>query len=119
DAGLSEATRLNLAKTLLLEKNANLLKELAGRSNVKVYLAGATARAQSGEPDSLPEQIKTLEPTQPVSRLGRSVREAIEAQRGRPTAAVIVLTDGVTTEGKPLTDAAEYARRKSVPLYIV
>jgi len=119
DAGFAEATRLNLAKTLLLENEATLLKELSGRSNLKIYLAGATARAQSADISSLPTHLRALEPSQPVSRLGRSVREALEAQRGRPTAAVIVLTDGVTTEGKPLTDAAEYARRKSVPLYIV
>ena len=43
----------------------------------------------------------------------------LEAQRGRPTAAVILLTDGITTEGKSLVEAAQYARRKTVPLFLV
>src|SRR5262249_2217476 len=41
----------------------------------------------------------------------------LEAQRGRPTAAIILLTDGVTTDGKSLSEAAQYARRKTVPLF--
>ncbi|MEX2174040.1 MAG: hypothetical protein WD872_06740, partial [Pirellulaceae bacterium] len=48
-----------------------------------------------------------------------SLREVLEAQRGRPTAAVILLTDGVTTEGKSLSEVAQYARRKAVPLFLV
>lgn len=116
---LSEASRINLAKILLLENDAELLKRLSQRSNVKIYLAGATARVQADDLETAPSRLRNLEPNEPVSRLGRSVRDVLEAQRGRPTAAVIVLTDGVTTEGKPLTDAAEYARRKSIPLYIV
>jgi hypothetical protein len=115
---LSEPTRLNLAKTLLLEKNGSLLEQLRRRHNVKLYLAGATARMQSSDPESLPGVIRSLEPTEPVSRLGRSVRDVLEAQRGRPTSAVIVMTDGVTTEGKPLADAAEYARRKAIPVFV-
>jgi hypothetical protein len=117
--GMTETSRLNLARLLLLEKKGELLKQLSQQNNLKFYLAGSTARMQSGDLATLEERLRTLEPNEPVSRLGRSVRDVLEAQRGRPTAAVIVFTDGVTTEGKPLTDAAEYARRKSIPLHIV
>jgi hypothetical protein len=51
--------------------------------------------------------------------LGKGLREVLDAQRGRPTAAVIMLTDGVTTEGQTVSEVAEYVRRKSVPLYLV
>ena len=54
-----------------------------------------------------------------ASRLGKGLRDVLDAQRGRPTAAVIMLTDGVTTEGKTIGEVAEYARRKAVPLYLV
>jgi hypothetical protein len=47
------------------------------------------------------------------------VIEVLESQRGRPTAAVIVLTDGVTTSGKSLSAAAQVARRKTIPLFLV
>lgn len=116
---LPEATRLNLAKTLLLRDNESLLKQLSSRYHLKFYLAAGSARAQLEDQASIAAAIRDVSPTQPVSRLGKSLREVLEAQRGRPTAAVIVLTDGVTTEGKPLTDAAEYARRKAVPLFVI
>jgi hypothetical protein len=114
-----EPTRLNLAKTLLLERDAALLSRLSERYNLKFYLAGVTARSASAERDSLVSALANLPADQPASRLGDSVREVLEAQRGRPTAAIIVLTDGVTTEGKPLSEAAQYARRKAVPLFLV
>ena len=118
-AGLDEPSRLNLAKTLLLERDGQLLQRLAERYNVKFYLAGTTARSVAGERQSLVADLQGLRADQPASRLGDSIREVLEAQRGRPTAAIIVLSDGVTTEGKPLSEAAQYARRKSVPLLLV
>ena len=39
--------------------------------------------------------------------------------RGAPPAGVMLLTDGVTTEGLPLADAAQEARQKGVPLFAV
>ena len=31
----------------------------------------------------------------------------------------MLLTDGITTEGKPISEVAHYARRKGIPLYIL
>jgi len=39
--------------------------------------------------------------------------------RGNPPAAIVLLTDGITTDGEPLSDAARYARTKGVPLFTV
>jgi hypothetical protein len=117
--GLDEPTRLNLAKTLLLENDAALLSELARRYNLRFYLAGGSARALGGDREDAIETLKQLDAEQDASRLGNALRDVLEAQRGRPTAAVIMLTDGVTTEGKSLVEAAHYARRKTVPLYFV
>jgi hypothetical protein len=63
--------------------------------------------------------IEDADARQPASRLGNCLRDILEAQRGRPTAAVIMLTDGITTEGKSLLETAQYARRKTVPLFLV
>jgi hypothetical protein len=116
---LPEATRLNLAKTLLLENDASLLKQLSERYNLRIYFAGSSARAVGGERSETLAAIQEAAPDQPSSRLGNCLRDVLEAQRGRPTAAVIVLTDGITTEGKSLVEAAQYARRKTVPLFLV
>ena len=39
--------------------------------------------------------------------------------RGAPPAAIILFSDGVTTEGLPLADAAQEARRKGVPIFAI
>jgi hypothetical protein len=117
--GLSEPTRINLAKALLLRGDSDLLKQLGERYNLRFFQTAATARPAADDIPALPDSIRLLSAEQPASRLGDSVREVLEAQRGRPTAAIILLTDGVTTEGKPLSDAAQYARRKGVPLFLV
>lgn len=116
--GESQPSRLNLAKTILLENDRALYSELTQRYNLKVYLLGASARVQttSEEPSAA---IKDLAAEEPASRLGSGLREILEAQRGRPTAAVILLSDGITTEGRSLSEAAEFARRKAIPIYSV
>jgi hypothetical protein len=116
---LDKATRLNLAKALLLERNGDLLKSLQQRYHARLFLAGASARSVSdGDSDVTPMLIK-LSAEQQASRLGNCLRDVLEAQRGRPTAGVIMFTDGVTTDGKALSEAAQFARRRSIPLFFV
>lgn len=118
--GLDKLSRLNLGKLLLLEDDARLLRELRTRYNLKVYrLAGSARQLETGDAAELPAALAEIEAGEPTSRLGTGLRDVLEAQRGRPTAAVLLLTDGVTTEGKTLSDVAEYARRKSIPLLLV
>ncbi|MCA9219191.1 MAG: VWA domain-containing protein [Planctomycetales bacterium] len=118
-AKLDELSRLNLAKLLLLERDHRLLDELNERYQLKIYWLGGTARAVSAEAAELPQAVRRQTPEQSASRLGAGIRNILETQRGRPTAAVIVLTDGITTEGRSLSETADYARRKSVPLYVI
>lgn len=114
-----ELTRLNIAKTILLENNEKLLKELSSRYRLKVIRVSAPARTMDSAEKSAAANLIALEAKVPASRLGDSLREVIELQRGRPTAAIVMLTDGIATEGTSLADAAAYARRKSIPLYFV
>jgi hypothetical protein len=116
---LDAATRLNLAKSLLLDRDGELLDQLARRYNLRLYVAGESARSVAADQQGHAAAISNVAAQQPASRLGDSVREVLEAQRGRPTAAIILLTDGITTEGRPLSEAAHYARRKAVPLFLV
>jgi len=118
--GFQELTRANLAKVLLLENDSQSLRALQARYNVKLFRVGGSARVASTEdPETLSQVIEQLDSNQEASRLGDGLRDILETQRGRPTAAVMLLTDGVTTEGKSLGEVAEYARRKAVPLYVV
>ena len=127
--GLDGITRLNLAKLLLLENDGRVIAQLQKKYNLKVYAVGGSARVrtytETNEPagdetvETATGVIRSIEAREDTSRLGKGVRDVLEAQRGRPTAAVILLTDGVTTEGKTVAEAAQYARRKAVPFYIV
>lgn len=120
ETNLDEATRLDVAKLLLLESDRSVLKRLQEKYRLKVYAIGETATlVQPAEENGLVAAIRRLEADAPSSRLGKCLRDVLEAQRGRPTSAVILFSDGINTEGRTLSDAAEYARRKTIPLFLV
>jgi hypothetical protein len=130
---LDGPSRLNLARLLLLEEDGDLLTQLQRRYRLKAFRVGAAAQPVGGQADgempsgetadgegaSIGRAVRQIEAEDPVSRLGQGLRDILEMQRGRPTAAILMLTDGVTTEGKSIAEVASYARRKSVPLYLV
>lgn len=118
-AGLPSATRLNLGKSLLLDRNRGWLRELADRYHVKPFYVGNEARRPSGDLDELEFDLSGRGATDASSRLGVSLRQILQVQRGRPTAAIIFLTDGATTSGATLAEAAEFARLRAIPLFLV
>ncbi|MCI0334761.1 MAG: VWA domain-containing protein [Planctomycetes bacterium] len=123
-SGLSEPTRLNLAKLLATENDARLLRTLADRYRLHVYFvaAGIERESVSGDLAPLLLAVRGLSadgPDSSATRLGNAVRHVLDEFRGAPPAAIILLTDGVTTEGLPLAAAAQEARRAGVPLMAV
>jgi uncharacterized membrane protein len=118
-AALSPATRLGLAKSVLLAGGAKLLRAIDDRYKLKVYLLDDTARLQSGDLGILERDVRQAKPTGESSRLGQGIRTVLNDLRGTPPTAIVLLSDGITTEGESLADAAGYARRKGVPLFIV
>ena len=118
-AGLEPATRFNLAKSLLAGEGRGWLDGLAASYRMKLYLVGPSTRYQAGGVARLRQVVREAQPTGTASLLGKGILDVLDAQRGRPTAALLMLTDGVTTEGQTIRDAAESARRKTVPLFLV
>jgi hypothetical protein len=114
-----EATRLNLGKSLLLENNAALLKELGRRYKLKLYFVSDTARLQSGDADGLVRSVREADALGDNTRLGEAIEAVIDDLRGNPPSALVLLSDGISTAGAGLTDAAAHARRKGVPLFTV
>ena len=53
------------------------------------------------------------------TRLGDGVRAVLDELRGMPPTAILLLTDGQTTDGESLTQAADLARRKGVPIFSI
>jgi hypothetical protein len=123
-AGLENATRLDLAKALLLTKQAELLRRLSSEHRVRLYAVSSSMRllgefTGTDDLEGARKQILDLAAERSDSRLGLGLREVLNDLSGLPPTAVIFLTDGITTDGEPLDDAASYAARKRVPLFTV
>ena len=118
-AGFERATRLNLAKSLVLDDNAELLRDAALRHKLRLYFVSDAARSQQGELDELTDRVRALEPTGQNTRLGQGVRDILNDLRGAPPSAIVLFSDGVNTNGESLADAASLARHKGVPLFTV
>ena len=118
-ARLTEPTRLNIGKSLLLDNDAALLTELARRYKLKLYFIADSARLQSGDAAEIAGAIRGADAVGETSRLGDGIEAVIDDLRGSPPSAVLVLSDGINTDGSSLADAAAKARRKGVPLFTV
>jgi hypothetical protein len=116
---LEGATRFNLAKTLLLERNGQHLRRVARDYNVKLFLIGQSVREQRGTLDQWLAEMQSLEPNSDSTQLGAGIRGVLNSMRGTPPSAMVLITDGVNTEGEALAQAAQFARRKGVPVYAV
>jgi hypothetical protein len=122
--GLTKPTRLNLAKSIVTGNDNLLLRDLGHRYRTELYLvAGGLERVRPSEDVAgfarVVRDLKTDGPESIATRLGDGLQRILDDFRGAPPAAVILLSDGVTTEGPPLAEAAEEARRKGVPLFAV
>src|SRR5206468_3573446 len=65
------------------------------------------------------DAVRGLTAAGPTSALGAAVRTVLQEFRGAPLAGIVMLTDGVTTEGDDLVQAAQQAAKMGVPLYFV
>lgn len=106
------ASRLNLAKWALGQA---LDKSLQERYNVRAYAIGESATGLGSGTEIIPP---SLQATDASSRLGDSLEQILLAQRGRPTAAVVLVTDGAVTHGTRLEDIAQQARQKRIPIFV-
>jgi uncharacterized membrane protein len=95
------------------------LEQWKRRYRVKLYRMAAEVRPVE-DPES--DESWRVDPQQSVhqaSRLGTGLRAVLDQQRGRPTAALVLLSDGITTDGPTLVDVAPYARRLGIPIFTV
>ncbi len=126
-AGYEETTRWNLARTLLTGHDAVVLKSIDRRYKLRLYyLTGARGDYRTGprasraaDPDGLVREIRSVEPLGEQTRLGAAIHAVLDDLRGTAPAALVLLSDGVNTEGPDLAQGAAYAHRKGVPLFVV
>lgn len=118
-SGLDEPSRWNLARVLLTERQGALLSTLEKNYKLRVYFLSNTGASRADDPDGLVKAVQSWEPAGETSPLGAAVRGVLDDLRGSAPAAVILLTDGINTDGPGLAEAATTARRKGVPLFCV
>jgi hypothetical protein len=123
-AGLTSSSRLDLAKAVLLSRQGETLRKLAAEHRIRLYAASSSMRLigeYSGvnELDQARRQILELSAERAESRLGQGLRDVLNDLSGVPPTAVIYLTDGITTDGDSLADAAIYSARKQVPVHAI
>jgi hypothetical protein len=129
--------RLQLVQSLLADGDPDWLQTLLGRRRMKVHIyhldpAGRAVKLKEAggrgdladltEPRQLEQARKAvagLEAHADESRLGTAVRQVLDHFRGSSLAAVVMLTDGVTTRDENLAQVGEYAAQKGVPLFFV
>jgi len=112
-------SRWNLAQMLLAENQGTLLAKIRRDHKLRVYFLTGVRPAESDEVAALVEEIRSAEPLGESSRLGAAVRSVLDELRGTSPAALVLMTDGINTDGPGLDDAAAYARRRGVPLVIL
>lgn len=117
--------RLPLAQSLVAGQNAAWIDSLvAGRQiNLRIYRCSdraeriADIEGGGGSRSTAIEAIQAMNAVGTASRLGAAVESVLQEYRGSTLGGIVILTDGVTTDGPDLTAAAQQAAQSGVPLY--
>jgi hypothetical protein len=124
DQEKDDPSRLAVAQGWLAQDDAKVLRELQKQNKVRLYLTATSPRllAEIDKPEEVEPalaKLRAVEASGTQTRLGDSVRQVLTELRGVPPSAILLLTDGQTTDGETLAKAAEFASRKGVPLYTI
>jgi uncharacterized membrane protein len=127
-ANATKASRLRLAQAYLTANGEDWLRDLLLKRKVRLHVYRCSARANRiadvTSEDEVARAVKSINnvkavPENDSSQLGTVVRQVLNDFRGSSLAAVVMLTDGVTTEGEDLAGVSKYAAQMGVPLYFV
>lgn len=127
-AGRASPTRLNLVKGLLLGNQAQWLRDLTDKFQLKIYTfddgvetIGGIEAIDGERLDELTPLLADLRPRGEQTRPGPALRQVLQDFRGSPPSAIVVFSDGITstTANERFTAAAPEARRQLVPVFTV
>jgi hypothetical protein len=116
--------RLDRVVEALAAENGQPLRELTKQHKLQLYTHSQMARlvgtyVDEKEVDQLLLDLRQIRPKGVESKIGSNLRSVLNTLRGTPPSAVVLLTDGITTQGESLSQAAQYAARKSTPIFTV
>jgi hypothetical protein len=105
----------------LLSLSQEQIDDLQDKYQLKVYLVSNEATLAELDWEGLgkigQKAFQNAELQTDESRLGDALIRIVERQSGRGTAAVVFFSDGITTSGRSLEEAARRARVSSIPVY--
>jgi hypothetical protein len=120
----NDKKRLEQVQGWLSDQEGKPISELTRQHKIQLYSNAVTPQLRATAIDArevptLLNSLADLKPTGSESRLGSNLRSVLNSLRGTPPSAVVLITDGVTTQGEPLAQAAQYASRKNIPIFTV
>ena len=123
DRNLSEASRLEIAKSVLLDPQSNLLRTMGSRYRLKVYTFDETISplTPSGDDDLsiLERSLRAMQPLGVETRPAPCLQQIFDEFRGTSPAGIVLLTDGVASRStsERVSVAAELAKTQSIPFF--
>jgi hypothetical protein len=117
-------SRLQRAEQLLARSESQLTK-LQQDYQLRLYVVADDAMSAGSENKVTDSDLRKLfdskswEMSRTSSRLGDSLTRIIERQAGRGTAAIVLVSDGITTSGTTLIESGQRARRAAIPIHTV
>ena len=110
-------SRFEQLKDELLKNNAATLSLLNEKYQLKLVVAGQQAKVNATDLPAILKSLNEISPDQPSSRLGASLHQTLELQRGRPTSAILFISDGINTDGMPLNEVATLFRAANLSVF--
>lgn len=122
-----DAERLELARRILSRDDGRWLRELQRRHKLRIERFSVEAIPIVGDlvdDESVRRLIAELEKlpaTGEATRPAEAVRQVLNQTRGTPPAAIVMLTDGIASNGDAdrLSAVVPLARERLVPLFVV
>jgi hypothetical protein len=118
----SQLPRIDAWKEILGNGEHPLLQELQNRFALKIVLFAdetALVNDEFAKSELLSASAKSPDKPSAGTRLGDAIDFATRQLEGPRPAAVVVMTDGISTAGLPLVEAAARARSAGVPVFAV
>ncbi len=126
-SGSADAERFELARRILSRDDGRWIRELRHRHRLRIERF-STEAVSIGEDLVDDESVRrvisdlsVLQPTGEATRPAEAVRQVLNQTRGTPPAAIVLLTDGIASNGDAdrLSAVVPLALERLVPLFVI
>lgn len=111
-------SRWSIVQAVFGPSGKDLFERLSQQYRITVHQLSHPSEGAPLGPGSLPF-LDEYQPQTPRTELGAAIRKLLDAYAGNPPAAIVVVSDGINTEGPGLAEAARAARGVNVPLFFI